>query len=105
AGITYFLVDMKSEGLDVRPLRELTTGAMFNEVFLSDVFVPVDCVVGGVDDGWRLARTTLANERVSMATGSSFGGGVENLLELVANRPHAAADPVVLDRVGGLVAE
>src|SRR4051794_38667350 len=105
AGITYFLVDMKSEGLDVRPLRELTGEAMFNEVFLSDVFVPDDCVVGAVDDGWRLARTTLANERVSMASGSSFGGGVENFLQLVVGRREAAADPVVLDRVGALVAE
>ena len=103
-GITYFLVDMTSEGLDVRPLRELTGEAMFNEVFLSDVFVPDDCVVGAENDGWRLARTTLANERVSMASGSSFGGGVENFLQLVAGR-EVAGDPVVLDRVGALVAE
>jgi alkylation response protein AidB-like acyl-CoA dehydrogenase len=89
----------------VRPLRELTGEAMFNEVFLSDVFVPDDCVVGAVHDGWRLARTTLANERVSMSSGSSFGGGVENFLQLVAGRPDAGADPVVLDRVGALVAE
>ncbi len=105
AGITYFLVDMKSDGLDVRPLRELTGEAMFNEVFLSDVFVPDDCVVGAVNDGWRLARTTLANERVSMSSGSSFGGGVENLLGLIAARPDVAGDAVVLDRVGALVAE
>jgi alkylation response protein AidB-like acyl-CoA dehydrogenase len=105
AGITYFLVDMKSDGLDVRPLRELTGEAMFNEVFLSDVFVPDDCVVGAVNDGWRLARTTLANERVSMASGSSFGGGVENFLQLVGARPEVAGDPIVLDRVGALVAE
>ena len=105
SGITYFLVDMRSDGIEVRPLRELTGEAMFNEVFLSDVFVPDDCVVGAVDDGWRLARTTLANERVSMATGSSFGGGVENLLELVARKPAAAADAVVLDHLGHLVAE
>jgi alkylation response protein AidB-like acyl-CoA dehydrogenase len=105
AGITYFLVDMKSEGLDVRPLRELTGEAMFNEVFLSDVFVPDDCVVGAVDDGWRLARTTLANERVSMSSGSSFGGGVENFLQLVAGRSEVGGDPAMLDRVGALVAE
>ncbi|HSS11815.1 MAG TPA: acyl-CoA dehydrogenase, partial [Acidimicrobiales bacterium] len=62
-GITYFLLDMKSEGLDIRPLRELTGFAMFNEIFLSEVFVPEDRVVGDVDHGWPLARTTLANER------------------------------------------
>ena len=46
---------------------------MFNEVFFNDVFVPDDCVVGRVNGGWRLARTTLANERVSMASGATFG--------------------------------
>ena len=66
-GITYFLLDMKTPGVDVRPLRELTGHAMFNEVFLDDVFVPDDCVVGEVDGGWPLARTTLANERVAMS--------------------------------------
>ena len=67
-GITYFLVDMRRPGIDVRPLREITGEALFNEVFLDDVFVPDDCVVGELDDGWKLARTTLANERVAMAT-------------------------------------
>ncbi len=67
-GISYFLVDMRSAGLDVRPLRELTGEALFNEVFLDEVFVPDDCLVGELGDGWRLARTTLANERVAMAT-------------------------------------
>ena len=67
-GISYFLVDMRSEGIDVRPLREITGEALFNEVFLDDVFVPDDCLVGGLGDGWKLARTTLANERVAMAS-------------------------------------
>lgn len=68
-GITYFLVDMRnSDGIDVRPLREITGKALFNEVFLDEVFVPDELVVGEVDDGWRLARTTLANERVAMGT-------------------------------------
>jgi len=104
AGITYFLVDMRSEGLDVRPLRELTGAAMFNEVFLSDVFVPDECVVGEVNDGWRLARTTLANERVSMGSGSSFGSGVEALLQLPAV-VDAAPDSAVREHVGALLAE
>jgi alkylation response protein AidB-like acyl-CoA dehydrogenase len=104
AGITYFVVDMRSEGIDVRPLKELTGHAMFNEVFLSDVFVPDDCVVGVVNGGWALARTTLANERVAMGRGSSFGGGVEALLSLIESQP-AAGDDVTRDTVGALVAE
>jgi alkylation response protein AidB-like acyl-CoA dehydrogenase len=67
-GISYFLVDMGSTGIDVRPLREITGEALFNEVFLDEVFVPDDCLVGGLGDGWRLARATLANERVAMAS-------------------------------------
>src|SRR5205085_6562373 len=76
-GITAFVVDMKTPGIELRPLRELTGMAMFNEVFLSDVFVPDDAVVGEPGTGWAAARTTLANERVSMADGSSFGLGLE----------------------------
>jgi alkylation response protein AidB-like acyl-CoA dehydrogenase len=94
AGITYFLVDMTSEGIDVRPLRELTGESMFNEVFLDDVFVPDDCVVGEVNGGWRLARTTLANERVAMA-GSGLGTSVERALQVLAGR----------DRPGGAAAD
>ncbi|HEY0904380.1 MAG TPA: acyl-CoA dehydrogenase family protein [Marmoricola sp.] len=82
AGITYFLVDMRSAGLDIRPLRELTGDALFNEVFLDDVFVPDACVVGEVDGGWRLARTTLANERVAMA-GAKLGDSVELAISLL----------------------
>jgi alkylation response protein AidB-like acyl-CoA dehydrogenase len=107
-GITYVIVDMKASGLDIRPLRELTGFASFNEVFLTDVFVPDDCVVGEVDGGWPLARTTLANERVAMGSGSSFGGGVEALLSLVKARSadgRLTLDPVVLDEVGSVVAE
>ena len=59
---------MRSAGIDVRPLREITGEALFNEVFLDEVFVPDDCLVGELGDGWKLARTTLANERVAMAT-------------------------------------
>lgn len=103
-GITYFIVDMRSEGIEIRPLKELTGNAMFNEVFLDDVFVPDDCVIGQVDGGWALARTTLANERVAMGSGTSFGGGVEALLALAPSAA-APADPVVLDGLGALVAE
>jgi alkylation response protein AidB-like acyl-CoA dehydrogenase len=101
-GISYFLLDMSTPGIDIRPLRELTGQAMFNEVFLDNVFVPSDCLVGEVDDGWRLARTTLANERVSMASGSAFGIGVESVLGLLKDRE---VDQVTLDRTGFLIAE
>ncbi|MCE7001306.1 acyl-CoA dehydrogenase [Kibdelosporangium philippinense] len=95
-GITYFLVDMRSEGLTIRPLREITGDAMFNEVFLDGVFVPDDCVVGQPGDGWKLTRTTLANERVAMGGASSFGAEVEHLLSKAAD-----ADP---EKLGALVA-
>jgi alkylation response protein AidB-like acyl-CoA dehydrogenase len=101
-GITYFLVDMTSPGLDVRPLRELTGEALFNEIFINDVFVPDDCVVGEVGGGWRLARTTLANERVSMSSGSAFPSGVEELLDALS-RSADPDDPVAMTRVGALV--
>jgi alkylation response protein AidB-like acyl-CoA dehydrogenase len=101
-GITYFLVDMRSQGIEVRPLRELTGEALFNEIFLTDVFVPDDCVVGAVGDGWRLARTTLANERVAMSSGAAFPSGVENVAGVLASHPDPT-DPGVLERVGALV--
>jgi 3-oxochol-4-en-24-oyl-CoA dehydrogenase len=103
-GITYFLVDMASPGIEVRPLREITGDALFNEVFFDGCFVPDDCVVGEVDGGWRLARTTLANERVSLSTDSAFGGALEGVLARVSDDA-ALQDPVTLDRLGRLLAE
>lgn len=102
-GISYFLLDMLSPGIDIRPLRELTGHAMFNEVFLDEVFVPDDCLVGEVDGGWRLARTTLANERVAMSSGSPLGRGIEDVFKDV--RALGGWDPVLRDRVGRLVCE
>ena len=101
-GITYFLVDMTSPGLDVRPLREITGEALFNEVFLDDVFVPDEFVVGEVNDGWRLARTTLSHERVAMGGGSSIGDAVERLVAHSSDRG-LITDPVVATRLGALV--
>jgi alkylation response protein AidB-like acyl-CoA dehydrogenase len=100
-GISYFLVDMGSLGIEIRPLREITGEAMFNEVFLDAVFVPDDEVVGAVNGGWALARTTLANERVAMGGGSSLGDAVERLLTSFGRGQDA---PGVRERLGGLVA-
>lgn len=74
AGISYFLVDMKSPGIEVRPIRQATGQSEFNEVFLDAVFVPDDCLVAEPGDGWRLAGTTLANERLNMGRALSHGG-------------------------------
>ena len=74
-GISYFLVDMASPGITVRPLKEMTGDSLFNEVFIDDVFVPDDLVVGQVNGGWKVARTTLANERVSLSQSWTFGCG------------------------------
>jgi alkylation response protein AidB-like acyl-CoA dehydrogenase len=81
-GISYFLVDMRSPGIEVRPLREIGGDAFFNQVFLDGVFVPDDCLVGEVNKGWQIARTTLANERVSLSRSWTFGCGVPELLQV-----------------------
>ena len=99
-GITYFLVQMSSPGIDIRPLREITGDALFNEVFFDDVFVPDDCVVGAVDGGWPLARTTLANERVAIATGGALDKGMEHLLGVIGDR---VLDGAEADLLGGLI--
>jgi len=101
-GITYFLVDMRAPGITTRPLREITGEAVFNEVFLDDVFVPDADVVGVPGGGWRLARTTLANERVAIGSGSAVGESVRNLLSTV---DLSRLDDGALERLGGLVAQ
>ena len=102
-GLTYFLVDMHSPGIEIRPLREITGRAFFNEVFLDEVFVPDDCVVGECGDGWRIARSTLASERVAMGRGSALGDEVETLIAAVAAGGQAA-DPAVAEQIGAVVA-
>lgn len=72
-GLSYFLVDMTSPGIEVRPIRQATGLSEFNEVFFNDVFVPDECLVGEPGKGWRLAVTTLGNERLSMGSGLSHG--------------------------------
>jgi len=80
-GITYFLVDMHTPGIDVRPLRQINGTAHFNEVFLTDVRVPHENVLGEVNGGWAVAMTTLANERTFMG-GHSRALGFADLVAL-----------------------
>jgi alkylation response protein AidB-like acyl-CoA dehydrogenase len=102
-GISCFMVDMRTPGIDIRPLRELTGHAMFNEVFFDDVFVPDDCLVGKEHDGWRCARTTLANERVYMGSSNTIGGGVVGVLREL-ERQGLTDDTAALEAAGGLAA-
>jgi hypothetical protein len=102
SGITTVVIDMHADGVEVRPLREATGNALFNEVFFDRVFVPDDDVVGKVDAGWTVARATLGNERVSIGGGSGTPGGPD-IVELY--RRHGANDPVLERELGVLVAE
>ncbi|MGQ4714563.1 acyl-CoA dehydrogenase [Streptomyces anulatus] len=100
-GLTYFLVDMKNaEGLDIRPLKEITGEALFNEVYFDDVLLPADAVVGEVGGGWRVARDTLGNERVHMADQMTFDSGLEALIAR-----SAGLDGATRTRIGALAAE
>ena len=76
AGLTYFVCDMTDPGVDVRPLRQITGEAEFNEVFLTDVRIPDKQRIGAVGEGWRVANTTLNNERVSIGKGAGREGGM-----------------------------
>jgi alkylation response protein AidB-like acyl-CoA dehydrogenase len=75
-GITYFAFDMVQPGVDIRPLREMTGRALFNEVFMTDARVPDSAVIGGVNHGWAVANTTLANERTALGSGGGGAGGI-----------------------------
>jgi acyl-CoA dehydrogenase len=92
-GLTGFVVDMRAPGVDVRPLRQMTGGANFNEVFFTDVRVPDDHRLGDVNDGWRVALTTLMNERASIGAGGSGGGmGLANVDRLAQMLQHFGLD-------------
>jgi alkylation response protein AidB-like acyl-CoA dehydrogenase len=73
-GITYFALDMHQPGVDVRPLRELTGHALFNEVFFSDARVPTSAIIGGRNNGWAVANTTLGHERSGLGAGGGSAG-------------------------------
>lgn len=102
-GISYFLLDMKSEGVTVSPLRELTGGAMFNTVYIDDVFVPDELVLGEVNRGWEVSRNTLTAERVSI--GGSEMPFLANLDGFVEFLRDGEFDQAEQHRAGELIAQ
>ncbi|MDP1821461.1 MAG: acyl-CoA dehydrogenase family protein [Acidimicrobiales bacterium] len=105
-GITMFIVDMRSPGIEIRPLRQITGGANFNEVFFTDTHIPHANVVGDVDEGWRAAITVLMNARMAGVSAQGGGGGmggasVRSLIALARERG-VDGDPVVRQLLAGL---
>ena len=102
-GITYFLLDMHSDGVEVKPLRELTGNAMFNTVFIDDVFVPDELVLGEVNRGWEVSRTTLAAERVSIGSSEApFLANLDSFAEFIRD---GQFDQIGQNHAGRLIAE
>jgi len=99
AGLTYMLVDMHSPGVEVRPLRQLTGQAEFNEIFFTDVQVPVENVLGPIGEGWAVAMTTLLHERgtLGFALTGVLDVSVRKLIALARERN--VDDPLLLDRI------
>jgi alkylation response protein AidB-like acyl-CoA dehydrogenase len=106
AGITTMVIDMQAPGVEVRPLRMITGAEEFNEVFLTDVFVPDDDVVGPVNGGWQVARATLGNESVSIGAGQGggdMGPAPDLLIAAFDANPHRLAGGEA--RIGNYIAQ
>ncbi|HYH50965.1 MAG TPA: acyl-CoA dehydrogenase family protein [Acidimicrobiia bacterium] len=110
-GISYFVVDMRSPGIEIRPIRQMDGGATFNEVFLNGVRIPAGNLVGAENDGWRLARVTLGNERVALSEeGALWGRGptAKGLVDAVRSAQsdgRASLNSVARQRIAAIYAE
>jgi alkylation response protein AidB-like acyl-CoA dehydrogenase len=102
-GLTYFICDMEQEAIEVRPLRQITGEAEFNELFFEDAYISEENVIGGVGNGWNVAITTLMHERAGLGASAALGLSValDELIE-VARERGLADDPIVRDRVARL---
>jgi alkylation response protein AidB-like acyl-CoA dehydrogenase len=103
-GLTYFALDMHSPGVEVRPLRQITGEAEFNEVYLTDVRIPDSDRIGEVGDGWRVSMTTLMNERVTIGGGGGGSGGPKRASGAIAEavdlwKKRSDHDPATRDRL------
>jgi hypothetical protein len=106
-GLSYFAVDMHADGVEVRPLREITGRSMFNEVFLDDVFVADDCLIGAPGDGWKVAMSTLATERETIGGGDVLAQrgvhpAVRKLLGVAGRQDDAEASLAALGPAGAI---
>jgi alkylation response protein AidB-like acyl-CoA dehydrogenase len=100
-GISYFICPMDAPGIEIRPIIEMTGAHTFNEVFFTDVRIPAENLVGDVNDGWRLAKVTLSNERVSLSSGGALWGmgpTAGDLLDVV-RAAGGVQDPLVRQRL------
>ncbi len=106
-GISYFICSMDTPGISLVPIVDMTGAHTFNEVFLDDARLPADCLVGEADDGWRLAKTTLANERVSLSSGGALWGSGPTAVDLVdlVRSGGGVDDPLLRQRTAALWAE
>jgi alkylation response protein AidB-like acyl-CoA dehydrogenase len=102
-GLTYFLMDMEQDGVEVRPLRQITGEAEFNELFIEEARIPAGNVVGGVDNGWRVAITTLMHERAGLAF--ALQARVQVALGELADELKGTKDPIVRQRFAQIAIE
>lgn len=105
-GITYFVCPMDLPGIEIRTIRNIAGADSFNEVFFTDVRIPHDNVVGEVNDGWRLAKVTLGNERVSLSTGGVLWGNGPTALDVIDEaRALGVSHPILRQRLASLYIE
>jgi alkylation response protein AidB-like acyl-CoA dehydrogenase len=106
-GISYFICPMDAPGIEIRPITEMTGGHTFNEVFFTDVRIPAANLVGDLNDGWRLAKVTLGNERVSLSTGGVLWGNGPTALDMIDSIRDLGpvTDPLMRQRIAEVYTE
>jgi alkylation response protein AidB-like acyl-CoA dehydrogenase len=106
-GVSYFICPMDAPGIEIRPITEITGGHTFNEVFFTDVRIRAENLVGDLHDGWRLAKVTLGNERVSLSSGGVLWGNGPTALEMLeaARELGPITDPVLRQRLADVYIE